>query len=137
MALIALVAAWTAWQPLRSSNAGQDALAALDRRDVDEARELARTARDRNRLSVDPLYELAVIESAAGREVAARRALEQAVRLQPRNPDPWLRLAEFELFTLDRPRVALTAIRPALFLDPRSSDAIGVFLAATRRTRTP
>jgi cytochrome c-type biogenesis protein CcmH/NrfG len=63
--------------------------------------------------------------------------LEQAVRLQPANPDPWLRLAEFELNTLKRPKVAMTAIRPALYLDPRSSDAVAVFLAAQRQTKRP
>jgi cytochrome c-type biogenesis protein CcmH/NrfG len=63
--------------------------------------------------------------------------LEEAVRLQPSNPDPWVRLAQFELNTLHRPRVALTAIRPALYLDPRSSDAVAVFLAAQRQTSEP
>jgi cytochrome c-type biogenesis protein CcmH/NrfG len=62
--------------------------------------------------------------------------LEEAVRLQPANPETWQRLAEFELDILDRPQVALTAIRPALYLDPRSSDAVAVFLAAQRRTET-
>jgi cytochrome c-type biogenesis protein CcmH/NrfG len=69
--------------------------------------------------------------------VAARRALGDAVRLQPANPEPWWRLAEFELNTLHRPQVALTAIRPALYLDPRSSDAVAVFLAAQRQTTAP
>jgi hypothetical protein len=59
------------------------------------------------------------------------------VRLQPANPDPWVRLADFELNTLHRPALALTAIRPALYLDPRSSDAVAVFLAAQRQTTAP
>ncbi len=135
--LLALVATWAAWQPLRSAEAGQDALAALDRGDIDAARAGALAAGDRNPLSVDPLFELSVVESAAGRKVQARAALARAVRLQPANPESWLRLAEFELYTLRRPDAALTAIRPALFLDPRSPDAAAVFLAATRRTRKP
>jgi hypothetical protein len=59
--------------------------------------------------------------------------LEQAVHLQPANPDTWLRLAQFDLNVLKRPRAAMTAIRPALYLDPRSSDAVAVFLAAQRQ----
>lgn len=135
--LIALVAAWTAWQPLRSDAAVQDASASLDRGDVAKARAQARAARERNPLSLDPLFELNAIEYAAGRNFAARRALEDAVRLQPANPEAWQQLAEFELNELKRPAVALTAIRPALYLDPRSADAVAVFLAAKRRASAP
>jgi tetratricopeptide (TPR) repeat protein len=134
VALIALACAWTVWQPLRSDTIGQDAIATLGTGDADAARAQAQAARDRNPLSVDPLFELSAIESRAGRKFAARAALEQAVRLQPANPDTWLRLAQFELDVLHRPRVAMTAIRPALYLDPRSSDAVAVFLAAQRKT---
>jgi predicted TPR repeat methyltransferase len=105
--------------------------------DADAAREQAQRARDINPLSLDPLYALWTIEASAGRNSAARKALEQAVRLQPSNPEPWVRLAEFELNTLKRPKVALTAIRPALYLDPRSSDAVAVFLAAQRQDSAP
>jgi tetratricopeptide (TPR) repeat protein len=134
VALIALACAWTVWQPLRSDTIGQEAIATLGTGDADTARAQAQAARDRNPLSVDPLFELSAIESRAGRKFAARAALEQAVRLQPANPDTWLRLAQFELDVLHRPRVAMTAIRPALYLDPRSSDAVAVFLAAQRKT---
>jgi O-antigen ligase len=133
--VLALVCAWTVWQPLRSDTIGQDALATLDTGNADAARAKAQQARDRNPLSVDPLFELSTIEAAAGRKFAARSALEQAVRLQPANPQTWQRLAEFELDVLKRPNVALTAIRPALYLDPRSSDAVAVFLAAQRQTK--
>jgi tetratricopeptide (TPR) repeat protein len=135
--LVALVTAWAAWQPLRADTITQDALATLDTGNADAARAQARQARAVNPLSLDPLYTLSTVEAAAGRKSAARRALEQAVRLQPANPDPWVRLAEFELNTLKRPRVALRAIRPALYLDPRSSDAVAVFLAAQRQTTAP
>jgi hypothetical protein len=133
VALIAVLAAWTAWQPLRSVNIGQDAIASLEHGNVERARAQAKAARDRNPLSIDPLIQLATIETVANRKIEARRALEDAVRLQPANPDAWLQLAEFELNELNRPAVALTAIRPALYLDPRSSDAVAVFLAAKRK----
>ncbi|MGH2839991.1 MAG: hypothetical protein ACRDKY_04100, partial [Solirubrobacteraceae bacterium] len=118
----------------RSVTVAEVAIAALDRGDIAEARSLAVAARDRNPLSIDPLIQLSTIESAANRQIQARQALEDAVRLQPANPVAWLQLAEFELYELNRPTVALTAIRPALYLDPRSSDAVAVFLAAKRQT---
>jgi cytochrome c-type biogenesis protein CcmH/NrfG len=89
-------------------------------------------ARDANPLSVEPLFELSVVEQKAGRNAAARGALEEAVRLQPENAKTWLRLAELELYVLERPQVALDAIRPALYLDPRDAETIATFVAARR-----
>lgn len=137
VAVLVLVTAWTVYQPQRADTLTQDALDTLATGNADRAREQARHAREINPLSLDPLYALWTIEASAGRNSAARAALERAVRLQPANPDPWVRLAEFELNTLKRPKVALTAIRPALYLDPRSSDAVAVFLAAQRKTTAP
>jgi cytochrome c-type biogenesis protein CcmH/NrfG len=99
---------------------------------VDGARAEVGDARDLNPLSVEPLFELSVVEQKAGRDAAARAALEQAVRLQPDNPRTWLRLAQLELFVLDRPEVALDAIRPALYLDPRDAETIDTFVTARR-----
>ena len=90
------------WDP-SGRNAGQDALALLDKGDVNGARQKVQEARDLNPLTVEPLFELSVIEQRANNDVAARAALEQAVRLQPENARTWLRLAELELYVLDRP----------------------------------
>ena len=106
---LALVASWAVLGPQRSANAGQDALALLDKGDVNGARQKVQQARDLNPLTVEPLFELSVIEQRASNDVAARAALEQAVRLQPENARTWLRLAELELYVLDRPAVALDA----------------------------
>ena len=135
--LLVVAAAWAIWQPMRADTLTQDALESLDRGKADVARTQAQQARDANPLSLDPLFTLGTIETAAGRNIEARRALSDAVRLAPDNPDPWVRLAEFELNTLQRPAIALRAIRPALYLDPRSSDAVAVFLAAQRQTTAP
>jgi len=136
-ALLAFVAAWTVWQPLRAESIEQQSITTLEAGDADRARAQAQTARDRNPLSVDPLFSLATIELVAGRKNEARRALEQAVRLQPANPEPWLRLGDFELNKLKRPKAALAAIRPAIYLDPRSSETVAVFLAAQRQAPAP
>ena len=51
-------------------------------------------ARELNPLTIERPFEMSVIEQRAGNDVAARAALEQAVRLQPENARTWLRLAE-------------------------------------------
>lgn len=131
--LLALVAAWTTWQPLRSDALAQKALQTLESGDVDSARAQAKRAHDLNPLALDPLYKLARIEEEAGnRKVQARAALEQAVRLQPANPEPWIQLASFELRAKD-PQAAVTASRRAVYLDPRSSRPLGVFLQARKQ----
>ena len=131
--LVALVAAWTAWQPLRADSLAQASLDTLEAGDVDRAREQAQSARDHDPLAVEPLFKLAQIEQQAGnRQIQARAALEEAVRLQPANPEPWIQLAQFEL-DAGRPQAALTASRRAVYLDPRSSRPLGVFLDARAR----
>ena len=135
--LIVLATSWAVWQPMRADNMTQDALDKLDRGDGAAALTQAKQARDVDPLALDPLYAIATIQLAAGRNSEAGAALQEAVRLQPDNPDPWLRLAEFEFNTLQRPAAALKAVRPALYLDPRSSDAVAVFLAAQRQASAP
>ena len=135
--LIVLATTWAVFQPMRADTMTQDALDKLDRGDGAAALAQAEQAHDTDPLALDPLYAIATIQTAAGRNSEAGAALEQAVRVQPDNPDPWLRLAEFESNTLQRPAAALKAVRPALFLDPRSSDAVAVFLAAQRQASAP
>jgi cytochrome c-type biogenesis protein CcmH/NrfG len=52
------------------------------------------------------------------------------VRKQPANAATWLTLAEFELQQGNRSQ-ALSAVGSALYLDPRSADAIRTYLAAS------
>ncbi|HEV2061519.1 MAG TPA: tetratricopeptide repeat protein, partial [Solirubrobacteraceae bacterium] len=133
--LLALVAAWVVWQPLRSSNASDAAITALDARDFEAAREHAQTARDRNPLSIEPLFDLAAIEQAAGDPAAAERALEEAVREQPANWLPWMRLTDHRLFEQDDPRGALEAVKVAIYLNPKSWDVTQRYFDVTRRVR--
>lgn len=128
--VLSLVAAWTVWQPWASNRVEQDALAALDRGDTARATILAGEARDQNPLSLDPLFTLAAVRSAAGDQAGARRAYTDAVELQPRNPRPWLALAQFELSVGDA-TAAERAARPALYLDPKSQEAAALFIQAT------
>lgn len=137
-ALLALVlagsAAWAAWQPQRAITAGNEALdaAAADPPHYPKARVLARQARDINPLSVEPLLEMAAIENKAGYPGRARKALEAAVHLQPANPVVWVRLADFELHGLHKPELARQSIASALYLDPRSFEAIQLLIEVNR-----
>ncbi len=97
-----------------------DALAALERKDIKAARADAQAARDRNPLAVEPLFVRSVVEQQAGNAAGARRALEDAVKLQPSNSEPWLRLAGYALTVEHDPAQAEAALGPALYLDPRS-----------------
>jgi tetratricopeptide (TPR) repeat protein len=131
--VVALIAAWTAWQPLRSQNAMDNALAALERKDVKTARADAQAAQDRNPLAVEPLFVRSVVEQQAGDRAGARRALEDAVKLQPTNSEPWLRLAAYELNVEHNAAQAEAALGPALYLNPRSSTGVSLYLQAKRQ----
>ena len=134
LAGLAGLAAWQTWQPLRSVDAGEEALSAAEAQRLPQARERVARALELNPLSVEPLNERAAVESAGGNVPAARRALEQAVRRQPSDPETWLRLAEFELTTGNRPVAARRAVGAALHLDPRSPAGQALFLEARRRS---
>jgi tetratricopeptide (TPR) repeat protein len=88
-------------------------------------------------VSVDPLFDLAAIETAAGDRIAAHHALDRAVRRQPANPQTWLRLAEFDLTVLGNAEAALNNLRPALYLDPRSYQVEGEVLTVLRSLAVP
>ena len=103
---------------MRADTMTQDALDTLDRGDGAAALAQAKQAHDVDPLALDPLYAIATIQTAAGRNSEAGAALEEAVRLQPDNPDPWVRLAEFEFNTLQRPAAALKADPPGVVPRP-------------------
>jgi hypothetical protein len=77
----------------------------------------------------------AAVDTEAGRELAAKRTLERAVLRFPGDPQTWLRLASFQLGTLDRPADALLTVRGVLHLDPFSVAGRQLFLEARIRLR--
>jgi tetratricopeptide (TPR) repeat protein len=130
---IAVLAAWTSWQPQRAVAKGSDALASAEALHYSQARAQIADAERIDPLSVDLLFQESAIESAAGDEGAARRALQEAVRKEPANAATWLTLAEFELQQGNKPQ-ALSAIGSALYLDPRSPAAINTYLQASQES---
>jgi hypothetical protein len=129
---VGLVAAWTSWQPQRAVAEGSDALASAEALHFDQARAQIARAERTNPLSVDLLFQQAAIERADGNAAGARRVLQEAVRNEPANPATWLALAEFELSEGRKPQ-ALSAVGSALYLDPRSQEAISTYLQASGR----
>jgi O-Antigen ligase len=113
----ALLAAWAQWQPLRSEDAAQEALA-LSSRSPSRALAKAHLAVARDPLSVQALFTLAKVQQDAGEGALAKATLQRAVRLQPSNPQTWLALGEYDL-TVD-PRAALNELHAAIYLNPEA-----------------
>jgi O-Antigen ligase len=133
--IAALLAAWVQWQPQSSENASQEALSLLAS-DTDRAGTAARTGVARDPLSVQALFALAAVQQATGQPALARATLQHAVRLQPSNPETWLRLGEYDLAT-DRSnagateaqgggRAAVSELGAAIYLNPESISAEAV-----------
>jgi cytochrome c-type biogenesis protein CcmH/NrfG len=130
--VIALIACWWAYQPVRSLHASNAAFDRLDRGAPAAAAAVARIAVDRNPLSADPLFDLATIEQARGNTAAARSALERAVRLQPADAETWRRLGELQLGAMHDAQAALRDFRAAYFLDPKNPQSVSDVIEATR-----
>jgi len=125
-----MISMWAAWQPQRSDAASERALTLVEERLLPEALAEARSAREIDPLASKPLFVEATVEDAAGRPREAQRLLEQAIKENPADPQAWLRLGDYQLHTLGRPREALETLRGALFLDPRGRTARTYFLEA-------
>jgi hypothetical protein len=128
---IGLLAAWTAWLPLRAVHADNEALTIADK-NYNKALALTHTAQDRNPLSIDPLLTRAVVENTSHHTDRAREALVEAVRLQPNNPATWEYLSRFTIEQQNDPKVALRLLGPALYLDPQSPTGRQDYLKALR-----
>jgi cytochrome c-type biogenesis protein CcmH/NrfG len=118
---------------LRAVHAGDAAVARFGAGAYAAAADIANIGRQRNPLSVEPLFELAAIEAAAGRPDRSERALEDAVALQPANAEAWRRLGRFRLSALNAPQNAQPAFEAAYFLDPQSPDSASDLLEVNRR----
>lgn len=112
---VALVAAWTEWQPQRSMERSQEALGLIARSPA-RARAAAHAAVSEDPLSAQALLTLAAVQRASGEPEQARATLQKAVRLQPSNPQTWLELGMYDVHA--HPRAAVHELRAAIFLNP-------------------
>jgi O-Antigen ligase len=125
----ALLAAWTQWQPQRSVNASEQALALFGRHPA-AASAAAQAAVSRDPLSAQALLTRSAVEHARGESGLARSTLQQAVRLQPGNPQTWLALGQYDM-TAD-PSAAASELRAAVYLDPESIPTQNAYVEALR-----
>jgi O-Antigen ligase len=126
---VALLAAWTEWQPQRSIDASERALVLLKRNPV-AARAAAQAGVDRDPLSAQALFTLSAVEHATGQSALARATLQKAVRLQPSNPQTWLTLGQYDMTA--NPRAAVEELRAAVYLDPESIPVQNAYVQALR-----
>ncbi|HEX6712824.1 MAG TPA: O-antigen ligase family protein [Thermoleophilaceae bacterium] len=132
---VALCAAWTVDQPKRADSANDQALDLLAKNQLPAAKKKADQAASINPASLSPVWTKAAIAVAEQNLPAAEVQYQRAVFDQPSNPEPWTRLAEFELYRNNQPQKALDIVEGALYLDPRSAAAQTVFFDAKRKLR--
>jgi cytochrome c-type biogenesis protein CcmH/NrfG len=116
--VLALLAAWSQWQPQRAEEAREQADAQLQANHVRAATDAADAAVSRDPLSVEALFALANVEQHSGHPALAQATLERAVRLQPSNPEAWLVLGRYDLVS-GKPRAAVKELQAAIYLDPQ------------------
>ncbi len=119
--LAAGLAAWAQWQPLSSENLSQEALSLLAS-SPGRATTAAQAGVARDPLSVQALFSLATVQQETGNPELARATLQHAVRLQPSNPETWLRLGEYDLSNggESHPQAAVNELGAAIYLNPES-----------------
>jgi hypothetical protein len=125
----ALLAAWTEWQPQRSVEASEQAVA-LIKQNPQAALRAAQAGVERDPLSAVALFRLSSVEHAIGESALARATLQKAVQMQPSNPETWLTLGEYDL--RGNPRAALGELRAAVYLNPESIAAQNAYVQALR-----
>jgi hypothetical protein len=125
-----LLCAWAIWQPLRSDNESDHALDLSANNHVDAALRAADRAHDIDPLSPRPYVVRNAILDASGNPVGATKALQDAVRAFPADPQTWIQLAQYQLNSLNQPAEALKTVKGALYLDPQSRAAQTVYFQA-------
>jgi hypothetical protein len=124
-----LLAAWTEWQPQRSVEASEQAVA-LIKQNPQAALRAAQAGVERDSLSAVALFRLSAVEHAIGESALARATLQKAVQMQPSNPETWLTLGEYDL--KNNPQAAVAELRAAVYLNPESIAAQNAYVQALR-----
>lgn len=129
------VCAWAAWQPQRSHAESQRAYSLLGEGKAESAERAAIRAQDLNPLALEPVFARASVLEQKGDLKGAEAQLSGAVRDHPSDPASWLRLAQFQLFTLDEPQRAQKTLLGAIALDPNSREAAYAYFETRVRIR--
>ena len=125
------LAVWVQWQPQRSVDASERALALVEAHQTAAALIEAQNAVNRDPLSAEALFHLAAVQQSAGQEAQARQTLARSVHSQPSNPQTWQTLGEYDLKAANT-QMARNELRAAVFLNPQSVEAQNAFVLALR-----
>jgi len=117
VAALALAAILSVATPSLADRALSQVNVALDRADLEAARDAVARARALDPLSLQPVFADARVAEQLRREVAALEAYREATRLQPKNPESWLQLGLYEFAIGDRCG-AYRDLNQAYTLDP-------------------
>lgn len=118
--IFGVLALWSVTQPYRAFQTSQEALAAIERGEIDKAVELSAKAVDQDPVSLDTHAAEATALAAGGDISGARASIHRAIALQPQNPAAWVQLLTFELGPAADAKRAAAAYRAAVYLDPYS-----------------
>jgi hypothetical protein len=113
-ALAALYSLASPWLADNRLDAAYDALVGIR---IAAARDEAQSAHALNPLDLEPLWVWALSESLAGRNGKALELYRRARDREPKNPETWYRLGEFELEVLKQPRRAYRDLNHSYTLD--------------------
>jgi tetratricopeptide (TPR) repeat protein len=124
---VALVLAWSQWQPLRSEQAYNAGFTALINGQFKHAIADEKTAVARDGLDISPQTELSDAYAQNRNYQRAQTVLEQSVAQQPSNSASWLALFEYDSsYASVLPRsdgsVAEHALAEELYLNPQGQD---------------
>lgn len=129
IALVGISIAYGIYQPVRAERkvqAGYDVVEASPAK----ALALGNDAIELDPTSADAFILVSIAQSNGGRQQAAEATLAELTAQQPGNPESWIRLSRFRLFTLDDPDGAIRALRPVFFQSPNNAEAVGILQAA-------
>jgi hypothetical protein len=117
VAVCAVAALYSLASPWLADRRIDSAYDALTTSELAAARDDARTAHALNPLAVEPLWVWALSEELVGRNGKAFELYRRARDREPKNPETWYRLGEFELEVLHQPRHAYRDLNESYTLD--------------------
>lgn len=135
--VVALLAAWSQWQPQHSAEESQEALVLSGGNAQEQARALAaaEAAVASDPLSAQARFRLADIQGLDGKQAQATATLKHAVKLQPANPETWYYLGRQEL-EAGNASAAVRALQAALYLNPQKIEIQDKYVQALRDAKT-
>jgi len=137
---VALVLAWSQWQPLRSEQAYNAGILALGDGQIKLAIADEQTAVTRDPLDLSPQTELGYAYAQDGRYRLAQQTLENSVAQQPSNSASWLALFEYDstygsVLPPADASIGEHALAENLYLnpqDPQKQDELRQYLATLK-----